>query len=90
MSISPVGLAPLIGVFDMPAALAFYRDVPGFTVFFAAEEVETAEGRFSHFVWLQFGGAELMLNTQYDSMSAPAGLQRRVPRMLCFTSIALM
>jgi glyoxylase I family protein len=32
MSFSPLGLTPLIGVFDMPRALAFYRDVLGFTV----------------------------------------------------------
>ena len=29
MSFSPLGLTPLIGVFDMPRALAFYRDVLG-------------------------------------------------------------
>jgi hypothetical protein len=32
MSFSPPGLTPLIGVFDMPRALAFYRDVLGFAV----------------------------------------------------------
>jgi glyoxylase I family protein len=72
MSFSPVGLTPLIGVFDMPTALAFYRDVLGFTVFFASAEVETAEGRFSHYMWLKFGGAEIMLNTQYDSNKRPS------------------
>jgi glyoxylase I family protein len=71
MSFSPVGLTPLIGVFDMPTALAFYREVLGFTVFFASPEVETAEGRFSHFMRLKFGGAEIMLNTQYDSNERP-------------------
>ena len=30
MSFSPLGLTPLIGVFDMPQALAFHRDVLGF------------------------------------------------------------
>jgi catechol 2,3-dioxygenase-like lactoylglutathione lyase family enzyme len=48
MSFSPLGLTPLIGVFDMPTALAFYRDVLGFAVVSASPEVETAEGRFSH------------------------------------------
>ena len=43
MSFSPLGLTPLIGVFDMPRALVFYRDVP--------------EGRFSHWMWLRFWGS---------------------------------
>ena len=44
MSFSPLGLTPLIGVFDMPRALAFYRDVLGFAVVSASPEVETAGG----------------------------------------------
>lgn len=73
MSYSPLGLTPLIGVFDMPRALAFYRDVLGFVVVSASPEVETVEGRFSHWIWmwLRFGGAEIMLNTQYDSNERP-------------------
>ena len=72
MPSSPLGLTPLIGVFDMPTSLSFYRDVLGFTVVSASPEVETAEGRFSHWMWLRFGGAEIMLNTQYDSNERPA------------------
>jgi glyoxylase I family protein len=71
MTFSPLGLTPLIGVFDMPTALAFYRDLLGFTVVSASPEVETAEGRFSHWMWLRFGQAEIMLNTQYDSNERP-------------------
>ena len=71
MGFSPLGLTPLIGVFDMPTSLAFYRDVLGFDVVSASPEVETAEGRFSHWMWLRFGGAEIMLNTQYDSNKRP-------------------
>jgi glyoxylase I family protein len=71
MSFSPLGLTPLIGVFDMPMALAFYRDLLGFAVVAASPEVETAEGRFSHWMWLRFGEAEIMLNTQYDSNERP-------------------
>jgi glyoxylase I family protein len=56
MSFLPLGLTPLIGVFDMPRALAFYRDALGFAVVSASPEVETAEGRFSHWMWLRFGG----------------------------------
>jgi uncharacterized glyoxalase superfamily protein PhnB len=71
MNFSPLGLTPLIGVFDMPTALAFYRDMLGFSVVFASPEVETAEGQFSHFMRLRFGRAEIMLNTQYDSNERP-------------------
>ncbi len=71
MAFSPLGLTPLIGVFDMPTALAFYRDVLGFTVVSASPEVETAEGWFSHWMWLRYGAADMMLNTQYDSNERP-------------------
>ncbi len=66
------GLTPLIGVFDMPTALAFYRDSLGFEVVSASPQVETPEGRFSHWVWLRRDGAELMLNTAYDAGERPA------------------
>jgi len=56
-----VGLTPLIGVFDMPQSLAFYRDLLGFEVVTASPEVETTEGRFSHWMWLRLGAANLML-----------------------------
>ncbi len=65
------GLTPYIEVFDMNASLAFYRDCLGFAVVFASPEVDTAEGRFSHFVRLRRGGAHLMLNTAYDSNERP-------------------
>jgi catechol 2,3-dioxygenase-like lactoylglutathione lyase family enzyme len=76
---------------QMARALAFYRDLLGFAVVSASPEVETAEGRFSHWMWLRFGGAEIMLNTRYDTrMSARYSLNRRGSRMPCFTSVALM
>lgn len=71
MGFSVVGVTPLLQVFDMPAALAFYRDVLGFSVISASPEVETPEGRFSHWVWLRLGAVSLMLNTQYDSGERP-------------------
>jgi catechol 2,3-dioxygenase-like lactoylglutathione lyase family enzyme len=71
MTFCPLGLTPLIGVFDMPKSLAFYRDLIGFEVVSASPEVETREGRFSHWMWLRFGAADLMLNTQYDSNERP-------------------
>ena len=71
MTFSPLGLTTLLSVFDMPQSLSFYRDVLGFEVVSASPEVETNEGRFSHWVWLRFGAAEIMLNTQYDSNQRP-------------------
>jgi uncharacterized glyoxalase superfamily protein PhnB len=56
----------------MPRSLAFYRDLLGFEVVSASPEVSTAEGRFSHWVWLRCGEVEIMLNTQYDSDERPA------------------
>lgn len=69
---TPLGITPMFAVFDMPASLAFYRDLLGFEVVMASPEVNTAEGRFSHWMMLRNGPAELMLNTQYDSNERPA------------------
>ena len=76
MTFSPLGLTPLIGVFDILKSLEFYRDILGFEIVSSSPEVETAEGRFSHWVWLRFQSAELMLNTQYDSNERPAQSDR--------------
>jgi uncharacterized glyoxalase superfamily protein PhnB len=62
----------MIQVFDMTVSLEFYVGRLGFEVVSASPEVETPEGRFSHWVWLRSGGAELMLNTAYDSGERPA------------------
>ena len=67
------GLTPYIEVFDMIASVQFYRNILGFEVVFASPEVVTPEGRFSHFMRLRLGRAELMLNTAYDSGERPAG-----------------
>jgi catechol 2,3-dioxygenase-like lactoylglutathione lyase family enzyme len=72
------GLTPYIEVFDMVASVPFYRDILGFDVLFASPEVDTLEGRFSHFVLLARGHAEIMLNTAYDSNQRP--LERSEPR----------
>lgn len=65
MAIDIRGLAPLLEVFDMPAAIHFYRDVLGF------ELVTTSPG--DHFGWalLRLNGVELMLNTAYDNDERP-------------------
>lgn len=71
MGFKPLGLTPLIGVFDMTCSLAFYRDLLGFELVAAAPEVDTREGRFSHWMWLRRGDADIMLNTQFDSNERP-------------------
>jgi catechol 2,3-dioxygenase-like lactoylglutathione lyase family enzyme len=64
-------LTPLISVFDMPGALAFYRDRLGFQIVAHSPEIEAPEGRFFHWVWLKLGAADLMLNTAYDAGERP-------------------
>ena len=73
-NVSTVRLAgswPLLQVHDMPRAWAFYRDGLGFSVVEASPEVESAEGRFSHWMWLRRDGIDLMLNTAFDSSERP-------------------
>ena len=67
MGIEIRGMAPLLQVFDMPASIAFYRDVLGFEV------VTTSSPRGEHFDWalLRLKGVELMLNTAYEKDKRP-------------------
>jgi catechol 2,3-dioxygenase-like lactoylglutathione lyase family enzyme len=64
MAIQIQGICPLLQVFDMPASLAFYRDVLGFEIVQAAPPGATGDG--FGWVWLRRDGTELMLNTAYD------------------------
>lgn len=59
-------MTPLIQVFNMPRALAFYRDIIGFEVY-----ADSGNGDDSSWVWLKFGGVDLMLNDQYEPGSVP-------------------
>lgn len=53
MSLKVEGMAPLLRVFDMPASLAFYRDILGF------ERVDdSGGGDASDWVWLRLHGAD--------------------------------
>jgi catechol 2,3-dioxygenase-like lactoylglutathione lyase family enzyme len=63
MALDLLGLAPLLQVYDMPAAVRFYRDVLGFEV--VTTSPAFGEDRF-HWALLRLGGAELMLNTAYE------------------------
>jgi glyoxylase I family protein len=66
-----VKLTPLVQVFDMIVASRFYIDRLGFEVVDKSPEVETTEGRFSHWMSLRKAGVDLMLNTAYDSNERP-------------------
>lgn len=67
MAIEIRGGAPLLQVFDMPVALAFYRDILGFEV------VEQAPaGDDCDWAMLRLGGVDLMLNTAYEKPFRPA------------------
>lgn len=57
------GMAPLLAVFDMPAALKFYCDILGFQM------VSTSPGR--QWVMLNLNGVVVMLNTAYDEGERP-------------------
>jgi catechol 2,3-dioxygenase-like lactoylglutathione lyase family enzyme len=61
------GLCPLIQVFDMPASLAFYRDLLGFEVVQQAPSADQCD-----WAWLKLGDAEVMLNTRYEADERPA------------------
>ena len=67
MPINIRGLAPLFQVFDMPAAIHFYRDIIGF-------EVVSTSRPGEHFDWalLRLNGVELMLNTAYEQDARPS------------------
>jgi len=80
MAIATTGMTPLLQVYDMPEALAFYRDVLGFEVVGASPEVEAPEGRFSHWMWLRLGPADVMLNTAYDEGRRPPARERAQQR----------
>ncbi|MDN3583225.1 VOC family protein [Mucilaginibacter flavus] len=61
------GVAPYIHVFDMPVALAFYRDVLGFSI-----KYSSGEGYDVDWVLLQLNDIEFMLNTAYEKANRPA------------------
>jgi catechol 2,3-dioxygenase-like lactoylglutathione lyase family enzyme len=66
MAIQVRGLAPLLGVYDMPSSIRFYRDVLGF-------EVVATSAPGDDFGWalLSLDGTEVMLNTAYDDGRPP-------------------
>jgi uncharacterized glyoxalase superfamily protein PhnB len=66
------GVATLLSVFYMPTAIAFYRDVLGFTVTGRSPALSDDP---DHVNWsmLELNGATIMLNTAYDPEDQPLG-----------------
>ena len=60
------GMAPLLQVFNMPRALAFYRDILGFELV-----ADSGNGDDSSWVWIELQGVHLMLNDQYEPGHVP-------------------
>jgi catechol 2,3-dioxygenase-like lactoylglutathione lyase family enzyme len=67
MSVELRGMTPLLSVFNMPASLAFYRDILGFEVV-----SDSGSGDDSSWVWLRRGEIDLMLNDQYEPGHVPS------------------
>jgi glyoxylase I family protein len=69
MSLSFEGFAPLLQVFDMPRAVAFYRDVLGFEIVLNSPPRDRDD-----FDWclLRRDGIELMLSTAYECDGRPS------------------
>ena len=62
------GLCSLLQVYDMPAALKFYRDILGFKIIGSSKEGSDE----ADWVWLKLNNAEIMLNTAYEKEYKPA------------------
>ena len=76
MSLQVSSLCPLIQVFDMLASIRFYCDALGFEIVSASEEKVAPEGSYFDWAWLRLGGADLMLNTVYESDKRPPDRDR--------------
>lgn len=63
MSLDVRELTPLFFVYDMPTSLRFYCDTLGFEVVRNSPPVDEV---MFHWCLLRLGGAELMLNTEYE------------------------
>ena len=64
MALDIRGVAPLLQVYDMPTSVRFYRDILGFEVVSTSPVLGKD---YFHWVWLRLGGAEVMLNTAFES-----------------------
>jgi len=71
MGIELKGMAPLLQVYDMPTAIAFYCGTLGFELVSHSPVVKSADGEYFHWALLRYQGIELMLNTAYDEGQRP-------------------
>ncbi len=62
---------PLLAVYDMPAAVAFYRDRLGFEVMQTSTPFTAAKDDYG-WALLRTGSVELMLNTMYENNVRPS------------------
>ena len=58
-------VCPLLGVYDMPTSVRFYRDMLGFEIVSHSPWLGGDADHF-HWCWLRLGGAEIMLNSNYE------------------------
>ena len=65
MSIDVRGVCPLLGVYDMPTSVRFYRDTLGFEVVTTSPALGPDPDKF-HWCLLRLGSAEIMLNDVYE------------------------
>jgi glyoxylase I family protein len=69
MPIDMRGVCPLLQVFDMPAAVRFYRDIIGFAL--VAHAPLRGEDEFGWCLLRHGDSTEIMLNTAYDYGERP-------------------
>ena len=81
-SININGLCPLLQVYDMPAALHFYRDILGFTLIGSSGEGDDVD-----WTWLKLNDTEIMLNTMYEKKHRPA--EKNVARQAAHADISI-
>jgi uncharacterized glyoxalase superfamily protein PhnB len=71
MAIDVEGAVPLLLVYDVPTAIAFYRDVLGFELIQTSVPFDDAKDNYG-WAMLRKNGIELMLNNMYENNIRPA------------------
>jgi uncharacterized glyoxalase superfamily protein PhnB len=78
MSISIDSATPLFAVYDVPTAVAFYRDLLGFEVVSSSVPFTDAKDDFG-WALIRLNGVDLMLNNAYeDNIRPPAPIPSRI------------
>jgi glyoxylase I family protein len=65
MALDVRGTTTLLGVYDMPTSVRFYRNALGFEIVSHSPHLGGDPDRF-HWCWLRLGAADMMLNTNYE------------------------